>query len=99
MQGKGRHFMAGLLSGLALGILVVLLLTRVSGWETRRLLAEKGQRLKGEAEEIAPAIRRAPGICLQGVRKILDGLLLLARGDVEEFCQNLGLGSKWLVIG
>ena len=99
MGERGCYFVAGLLSGVALGAVVVLLFAPLFGRQTRRLLADKGQSLKGKAEEVAPAMQRAPAICVQGRRKILDGLLLLARGDVEKLGQNFGFGSKWLVIG
>ena len=96
---NGCYFVDGLLSGVTVGAMVVLLFTPLPGCPTCGLLSDKAQSLEHKAEEVAPAMQRAPAICVQGRRKILDGLLLLARGDVEKLGQNFGFGSKWLVIG
>jgi gas vesicle protein len=66
MEKRAHGFVAGLLGGGALGDVVVLLFTPLSGREAQRLLPEKGQSLRDEVGEVTLAMRWILEACLEG---------------------------------
>jgi gas vesicle protein len=83
------YVVAGIAAGTALGVAVALLLTRESGEDTRKRIAEAAERLRQQAERLAAQVKETAGRVMEEQKSRLAEALEAGRQTAAEKREEL----------
>ena len=95
VQEKGIFFIAGVIIGGLLGAITALLFAPRSGRETIEMIGERGQVLRGQAEEATVRALRASGELGEEVQQAVDRMHLATQEELGKLRETVaGLEKK-----